>query len=224
MGYFPFFIEIEGKKGVIAGGGQVAARKIEKLLPFSPILTVIAPWIAPDIFRLQEEMEKKQSRTGSIFLQKRRIEEQDLAGAAFVIAATDDGAVNAWISAYCRAHGILVNVVDDREKCTFFFPALIRDGSFTAGISTDGKSPAVAAAMRKRLSGAVPEGIGASIELLGALRGEVLKLSGDPHVRAQIFEKLLAFCLERSGNVSISELREQIFYFHRLICYNEESS
>lgn len=29
MGYFPFFMEIEGKHGVVAGGGKVAARKVE---------------------------------------------------------------------------------------------------------------------------------------------------------------------------------------------------
>ena len=45
MGHFPFFMEIEGKKGVIVGGGKVAARKVEKLLAFDPELTVIAPQI-----------------------------------------------------------------------------------------------------------------------------------------------------------------------------------
>lgn len=210
MGYFPFFIEIEGKKGVIAGGGQVAARKLEKLLPFLPALTVIAPEIEADIFRMKEEAGKSRPTAAPILIKERRIEERDLAGADFVIAATDDEAVNAWISAYCRAHGILVNVVDDREKCTFFFPALIRDGSFTVGISTDGKSPAAAAAMKKRLEKAVPEGSGASIELLGALRSDVLRLFDDPHVRARIFERLLSFCLDRGGNVSVSELREQL--------------
>ena len=41
MGYFPFFMEIEDKKGVVLGGGQVAARKVEKLLPFGPRLICI---------------------------------------------------------------------------------------------------------------------------------------------------------------------------------------
>ena len=27
MGYFPFFMDIEGKKGIVVGGGKVAARK-----------------------------------------------------------------------------------------------------------------------------------------------------------------------------------------------------
>ena len=34
MGYFPFFVELDGKAGVVIGGGKVAARKVEKLLAF----------------------------------------------------------------------------------------------------------------------------------------------------------------------------------------------
>ena len=43
MGYFPFFVELDGKAGVVIGGGKVAARKAEKLLAFGPRLTVVAP-------------------------------------------------------------------------------------------------------------------------------------------------------------------------------------
>lgn len=34
MGYFPFFVELEGKEGLIVGGGRIAAHKIEKIKPF----------------------------------------------------------------------------------------------------------------------------------------------------------------------------------------------
>jgi hypothetical protein len=34
MGYFPFYMDIEGKLCVIAGGGKVAYRKVCDLLPF----------------------------------------------------------------------------------------------------------------------------------------------------------------------------------------------
>lgn len=54
MGYFPFFIELSGKDGLIAGGGRVALQKLEKLLPYGPRLTVAAPEIIPEISALQE--------------------------------------------------------------------------------------------------------------------------------------------------------------------------
>ena len=36
MGYFPFFVELKGKRGLIVGGGIVAERKVRKLLPYDP--------------------------------------------------------------------------------------------------------------------------------------------------------------------------------------------
>ena len=33
MAYFPFYIDIKDKKFLVVGGGKVAFRKVEKLLP-----------------------------------------------------------------------------------------------------------------------------------------------------------------------------------------------
>lgn len=49
MGYFPFFVELEGKEGLIVGGGRIAAHKIEKIKPFGAKLTVVAPYLSEDI-------------------------------------------------------------------------------------------------------------------------------------------------------------------------------
>ena len=35
MSYFPFFVEIGQKRCLVVGGGTVAFRKIEKLLPLA---------------------------------------------------------------------------------------------------------------------------------------------------------------------------------------------
>ena len=41
MRYFPMFVNLEGKRVVVVGGGKVASRKVEKLLPFEPRIRVI---------------------------------------------------------------------------------------------------------------------------------------------------------------------------------------
>lgn len=207
MGCFPFFVEIKGKKGVIIGGGRVAFRKAEKLLPFGPCLTVIAPQMDDSFFRLEKMLHKDSRTEAKLLLVLREMTAKDLADAAFVIAATDDEAVNGQISEYCKKQKIPVNVVDDREKCTFFFPALAKDGPLTVGISTDGKSPAAAAYVRKEIEQKLPEGLGKTIELLGQLRPEVMELCGEQSVRAGILEKLFFYCLRREGEVTLSELR-----------------
>ena len=38
MAYFPFFVDLSGSRGLIVGGGAVALRKVQKLLPYGPEL------------------------------------------------------------------------------------------------------------------------------------------------------------------------------------------
>lgn len=63
MGYFPFFVELKGKRGLIVGGGIVAERKVRKLLPYEPELLVVAPKINDGIRKLSEEKKRKEKRT-----------------------------------------------------------------------------------------------------------------------------------------------------------------
>lgn len=194
MGYFPFFMEIGDKKGVILGGGQVAARKVEKLLPFGPRLICIAPVICARI----ESLAQGTDRLTLIYREACR---EDMQGACFVIAATDREDVNAWAAQWCRERQVPVNVVDDREKCTFFFPALVQEGALTVGISSDGKCPAAASFVRKKVEKELPEGVGNTIEILGGLRERVLSEVADQKERAACLEKLFVFCREKAFQV-----------------------
>ena len=63
MGYFPFFVELKGKRGLIVGGGIVAERKVRKLLPYEPELLVVAPKIDDGIWKLSEEIKEKRKKT-----------------------------------------------------------------------------------------------------------------------------------------------------------------
>lgn len=208
MGYFPFFMDLTKRKGVIVGGGTVAARKIEKLIAFGPELTAVAPVFSDSVCRLEKRLQHGNAQEASLTLVQREVVREDLKNAAFVIAATDDEAVNARIAAWCNDEKIPVNVVDDREKCTFFFPALVKEGPLTIGISTDGKSPAAAGYVRKEISQHLPEGLGVTIELLGQLRPEVMEMGVDQESRADILEKLFFYSLRKNGEVTLSELRE----------------
>ncbi len=211
MGYFPFFIELEGKRGVIVGGGTVAARKVEKLLAFGPKLTVIAPDIEMCV-KTQGELLQKDT-AGSLHLEERVFRMEDLDGADFVIAATDDTALNGEIADCCKARRIPVNVADDREKCTFFFPALIKDGALTVGISTDGKSPFAASWVRREIAGMLPESVGEVIDLLGQIRPVVMAQEEEESARKKLFERLFFHCMdcmERGNGVTTAELTELV--------------
>jgi len=214
MSYFPFFIEIKGKKGVVIGGGKHAVFKVQKLLPFEPELTVIAPEMSEEMESLAEKKEQKTKmqntddrKNGSLTLCHRNWQESDLAGAAFVIAALSDAEENRRIAAFCRAHHILVNVVDQPADCDFYFPAIVKDGPVTVAVSSDGKSPAATTYLRKKVENMMPEGIGAAVELLGAMRAELMERIPDFKTRTALFEKLLHKCLTECGQMSEEQLR-----------------
>ena len=133
MAYFPFFIDIGGKNGLIAGGGRIALHKLQKLLPYGAALTVVAPEVS--------ELLEQTALKNDIRVIRRKFEPSDLTGMCFVIATSDDAGVNAEIARLCKERGILVNVVDDKNACSFLFPALVKEGSLSIGISTEGTSP-----------------------------------------------------------------------------------
>jgi siroheme synthase-like protein len=92
-----------------------------------------------------------------------------VAGAALVIAASDNKRVNARVARDAKAAGIPVNAADSPELCSFFFPALVRRGELVAGISTSGACPRLAARLRLRLEEDWPDGLA---EFLVWLRDE----------------------------------------------------
>lgn len=164
MSYFPFFTDIEGQRCLIVGGGRVAARKAEKLLPFGVSITVCAPEICQEIRDIK-----------GIDLYEKMFSNELLDGADIVIAATDNAELNHSISALCRERKIPVNVVDDKDYCSFIFPALINRGSMTIGITTGGASPLAARKTRELIEQVLPENLEEALQMLDDMRDEVKK-------------------------------------------------
>ena len=184
MGWFPFFVQLEGARGLLVGGGRVALRKAEKLLPFGAQLTVVAPCICPPLAALP-----------GLTLCRRAFADSDLSPAPdFVIAATGDRALDRRIAALCRARRILVNVVDDPAACGFYFPALVQRGRLCIGISTGGASPTAAAWLRQKIEALLPPGFDGILDRLAARREAVKAEGGSEAKRAERLQQ--AFALE----------------------------
>ncbi|MCS6999172.1 MAG: bifunctional precorrin-2 dehydrogenase/sirohydrochlorin ferrochelatase [Aquificaceae bacterium] len=151
MPYFPLFVNLEGKRVVVVGGGRVASRKVEKLLPFKPRIRVVAPEVTDYIQNLWEK--------GEVELLRRKLRMGDLRDAFMVVVAVDDTGLQRKINRYCLKKGIHCNAVDHPDFCTFLFPALIVRGELVIGISTSGKAPALSAGIRELLEGKLPEDV-----------------------------------------------------------------
>ena len=184
MAYFPFFVEISDGDGLIVGGGRVALRKIEKLLPYAPRLTVCAPSFLPEV-----------EAVPGLTLVRGPFRSAMVDDKLFVISATDDDDLNAEIAALCREKRVPVNVVDDREKCTFLFPALVKRGPLSIGISTGGASPSGAVYWKEEIDRLIPPGAGEPLAYLERLRARVKEAVPDEKKRAAVFAALFNACL-----------------------------
>lgn len=191
MAYFPFFMDISAGDGLIVGGGTVALRKIEKLLPYGPRLTVCALNFLPEIEAVPE-----------LTLLRQSFEPSMVEGKLFVIAAANDNALNCHISDLCRERRIPVNAVDDRKHCTFLFPALVKRGALSVGISTGGSSPSAAIYWKKRISELIPQDAGELLTYLDSLRETVKRTIPDEKTRAAVFSALFDTCMEHGWPLS----------------------
>lgn len=130
--YFPIFINLEGKKVQVFGGGNIATRRVSALLEFGALVHVVAPEISGKLEELAKQGE-------NLTLDCRPYFPGDLGTAELVIAATNDAAVNDMVYRECRKEGIPVNVASDKEKCDFFFPGIVKEGDITVGVTAGGK-------------------------------------------------------------------------------------
>lgn len=133
---FPLFLDLNGKKAVIVGGGKIALRRAGVLLSFGADVTIIAP-------------ECEAAPEGAAFFQ-RPYEPGDLAGAFLAVAATNCREINFQVGQEAKATGILVSVADRKEESTFFFPAICTGSGLVAGVVSQGEEhKKTAAAARK---------------------------------------------------------------------------
>lgn len=187
LAYFPFFVDIEGKRWLIVGGGEVAFRKVRDLLPYGARIRVVAPVMVPGLLALAESG----NAPDQLLCEQRGFEDNDLEGIDFVVAATASPSLNSHISSMCREQRIPVNVVDVKDECSFIFPSIVRDGPVVVGISTGGASPVIARYLKDRVKAALPEGLGMLAAQLGEYRERVKTLFPEsPRVRSSLFYEL----------------------------------
>jgi precorrin-2 dehydrogenase/sirohydrochlorin ferrochelatase len=201
--YYPIFLDIRNKKCVIVGGGDVAARKAERLLDCGAKVFVISPKLMPALAELKEK--------NVITHIAAQYSGDSIDGAALIIGATDDEKTNAAISLDARNKGISVNIVDDPKRCDFILPALVQRGDLAIAIGTGGKSPALARHLREELESKYGKEYEIFLNILGTLRVKMEKNAG---VGKDRFESMLAagimdFIKEKNPN-KVKEIVKKI--------------
>ncbi len=160
--FFPAFINLENKNVLVVGAGIVAFRKIEKLLPFKPNITVVAPRAIEEVLNLR--------KSGLIAFKRRKFVIKDLKDKDMVIVAADDIHLQKRIYNSCIKRNILCNSVDSKDYCTFLFPSLIVKEPVVIGINSGGEAPSVSKYLRERLENSIPSDIKDIVQKVSSFR------------------------------------------------------
>jgi len=163
--YYPIFLNIQSKKCVVVGGGEIALRKVKMLLEHDASVEVVSPAFCPELVKISEK--------GKIKSQTKNYKSQDLKGALIVIAATDDAKTNQRISVDAKKLGVLVNVVDVPQYSDFIVPSSMTRGDITIAVSTSGKSPALARKIRTELENQLGDEYSKLAEIVSETRNQL---------------------------------------------------
>ncbi|AMA46131.1 siroheme synthase CysG [Pseudomonas alabamensis] len=180
MDYLPLFHKLHGAQVLVVGGGEIALRKARLLADAGAALRVVAPEVDGQLAAM--------AREGGGEVQVRGYQASDLDGCRLVIAATDDPALNAQVSADAQLRSLPVNVVDAPALCTVIFPAIVDRSPLVVAVSSGGDAPVLARLIRARLEAWIPAAYGELAGLAARFRHKVKTLYPNVNQRRGFWE------------------------------------
>ena len=177
---FPIFLKLHRKPVLIVGGGSVAAQKLDVLAKCDARVVVVAPWVCVEL--------EERAAGHEVTIHRRRYRHSDLQGMALVFAATNDSDLNHSIVTAAERMGIFANAVDDPAYCHFYTPAIVHRGAISIAMSTEGRFPGLAKALRACLDEWLPAEDDDLMEALYRLRSQ---LRQSHPTRKQALQKLI---------------------------------
>jgi len=132
-------LRLAGRSVLVVGGGAVAQRRLPVLLDAGASVRLVAPQVTPTV--------EGMSGAGDLSWERRPYRPGDVADAWYVLALTDDPAVNAAVAAEAEAARVFCVRADDASGGTAVTPAVAVDGPVRIGV-LGGGDPQRAAAVR----------------------------------------------------------------------------
>lgn len=164
--FYPMFVDVEGRRCLVVGGGPVATEKATKLREHGAAIRLVSPQITDELRQMVD--------AGEILeFHQREYRPEDLRNCFLVIAATNLEEVNRAVWDDAEAANLLCNVVDVPPLCNFIVPSIVRRGELALAVSTGGASPVVAAHIRRQLEETYGDEWEALVDLLRDLREEL---------------------------------------------------
>jgi len=180
MNYFPAFIKLENRKILIIGGGEVAHRKLIKLLEFTSNITIIAS-------NISEPMLKTIKLHNLQYILK-DYQKKDIEKFHIAIIAINSLTLQKEIYIEAQKYNCLCNCVDLIEYCDFIFPSYIKEENLTIAISTNGISPSISKHLKNHIKKSLPKELTKFLKEMKSLRESIPKGKS----RMEFFKKKVA--------------------------------
>lgn len=162
MKTFPMFLQMQGRRVVIVGGGEQAAQKCRLILKTEAMISVLAPALEPELADLHKE--------GRIDWQSGAISVQAFKNTALVFIATGCPGADAALHGIAQAAGALVNVVDQPDLCDAITPSIVDRSPVVVAIGTEGTAPVLARQIKTRMEELLEPRLGDLAMIAGRMR------------------------------------------------------
>ncbi len=184
MDHLPIFLNLKNARALVVGNGTIAARKADLLLRAGCSLTVIAPELSEELVALTDNYSFVH-KTGDLSA-------DDLAGCVVVFGCCKDDAVNQKLYDLATEAGILVNVSDNPEKCSFIMPAVVDRTPLLIAISSGGTSPLLIRSLKAHFETTIPAAYGRLAEFAGSYRDRIKDLIPNLTRRRRFWENMIS--------------------------------
>jgi uroporphyrin-III C-methyltransferase / precorrin-2 dehydrogenase / sirohydrochlorin ferrochelatase len=145
LAVLPVFLDLAGRRAVVAGSGDALVWKAELLAAAGAYVTVLTAEPSSELAEFAAS-----PPNGRIEVVARAWRESDLEGAAVAVGALAGDEATAFAEAAGRA-GVPVNIVDTPEVSTFSFGTIVNRSPVVVGISTAGAAPVLGQAIRAKI-------------------------------------------------------------------------
>ena len=175
-------LSLKDRPCLVVGGGEVALRRIKKLIDEAATIMVVSPEVLPDIARYHE--------TGALQWVAEPYRSEYMVGQQFVIIATDRPDVNAQVMKDAQSVQAFINRADVKDDSTWVFGSAAEMGDLEISIFTNQVSPRVSRLLRQDIE----RRYGILAEWLPQIRlwrQELQNILGTPKEREQFWRTYL---------------------------------
>lgn len=134
-------LSLKDRPCLVVGGGEVALRRIKKLIDEEASIMVVSPDVLPDIARYHKE--------GALQWVAGLYRSEYMVGQQFVIIATDRPDVNAQVMEDAQSVQAFINRADVKDDSTWVFGSAAEMGDLEISIFTNQVSPRVSRLLRQ---------------------------------------------------------------------------